>query len=322
MAVLMRPDGKCQTLGFRTLIGRASYCAITLSDPRVSAEHASVYFDKGIWYLRDLASTNGTYLDGMKLDLGRKHALALGALLGFGAPTPAFRFLHDDPPRMRLRNYATATRIEPQLGLVVLPSEERPLVTVFQGLDGWFEEREGSVRQLADFSELVVEGERWVVELPPASAETAQTGLARSGGWANFDDLFLRFDVSRDRESIILSIAAGAETRAVTNRAHHELLLILAEARIESAAAAVPESEQGWLHIDELCRRVAEDISKVNVDVFRARQQLDQLGVIESHRIIERRPAARQLRIGTSSVAINYDVEYRLSSKPPDPFGQ
>jgi hypothetical protein len=219
---------------------------------------------------------------------------------------------------MRLRHCTTGAKLEPELGLVVLPSEERPLVTVFQGLDGWYEERDGTVRQLSDSAELTVEGEHWTAEIPPPGAEMAQTGLARGGGWATFDDLFLRFDVSRDRESIVLQIIAATESRAVTNRAYHELLLVLAEARVESMAAGVPESEQGWLHTDELCRRVAGDISKVNVDVFRARQQLDQLGVIESHRIVERRPITRQARIGTSSVAINYDVESRAPSKPPD----
>jgi hypothetical protein len=319
MAVLMRPDGKCQSLGYRTLIGRAAYCGVALNDPRVSAEHASLYFDKGVWYLRDLASTNGTFLDGSRIDLGRKHSLAAGALLGFGAPNPAFRLINDEPPRMRLRNLRSGKRLEPQLGLVVLPSEERPLVTVFQGLDGWCEDRDGVVRALSDFEELDVEGEPWVVELPPPGAETAQTGLVRSGGWASFDDLCLRFDVSRDRESIVLYIAAGTESRTITNRAYHELLLVLAEARIAAITKKVPEADQGWLHTDELCRRIAGDVSKVNVDVFRARQQLDQLGVVESHRLIERRPITRQLRLGTPSVAINYDVVTRPSSKPPEP---
>lgn len=313
--MLMRPNGQNQSLGHRTLIGRAAYCGVVLTDPRVSAEHASVYFDKGTWYLRDLASTNGTFLDGAKIDLGRKHALVPGASIGFGAPTPSYRLINDEPPRMRLRNQATGERIEPQLGLHVLPNEAHPVVTIFQGLDGWYEERDGAVRQLADFSEIQIDEECWTIEIPPPGSETAQTGLARAGGWANFDDVFLRFDVSRDRESIVLLIVAGSESRVVTNRAYHELLLILAEARVRSAAEGVAEQEQGWLHTDELCKRIAGDISKVNVDVFRARQQLDQLGVVESHRIVERRPNTRQLRLGTASVAINYDI----SSAAPNP---
>lgn len=317
----MRPDGQCQSLGYRTLVGRASYCGVVLADARVSAEHASIYFDKGAWYLRDLASTNGTFLDGTKIDLGRKHLLVTGAVLGFGAPNLGFRLVHDDSPRMRLRNQRSASVIEPHLGLVVLPAEERPVVTLFQGLDGWYEERDGAVRPIHDHHEIVVDAERWVVELPPPGAETAQTGLVRSGGWATFDELQLRFDVSRDREAIVLVITAGSESRIVTNRAYHELLLVLAEARIDAIASGQAELEQGWLHTDELGRRIAGDISKVNVDVFRARQQLDQLGVLESHRIVERRPTTRQLRIGTMAVAIRYDVEFKHGSKPPDSAG-
>jgi hypothetical protein len=317
MAVLARPDGKCQSLGHRTLIGRAAYCGVVLTDPRTSAEHACIYFDKGVFYLRDLASTNGTYLDGTKIDLGRRHPLHTGALLGFGAPNPAFRLVNHEPPRVRLRNQLTGAEQSPELGLVVLPNEERPVVTVFQGLDGWYEEREGVKKRLTDFGELVVDEQRWVVELPPTGTETAQTGLARSGGWASFDEVFFRFDVSRDRENIVLLIAAGSESRAVTNRAHHEMLLVLAEARVAAVAAGVPEPEQGWLPTDELCRRIAGDISKLNVDVFRARQQLDQLGVLESHRIVERLPMTKQLRLGTACVAINYDVSSERPSRPP-----
>jgi pSer/pThr/pTyr-binding forkhead associated (FHA) protein len=318
MAVLLRPDGKSQSLGFRNLVGRASYCGVPLQDPRASAEHASIYFDKGVWYLRDLASTNGTYLDGNKIDLGRKHPITAGAAIGFGSTNQLFKLTHDEAPRMRLRSSKSHTLVEPQLGLVVLPNEEHPLVTLFQGLDGWFEERDGVQRQLLDQCEILVESDTWLVELPPPGGETAQTGLARMSGWANFDDLFVRFDVSRDREAITMIVNAGQEARSISNRAYHELLLILAEARLAALGSELPESEQGWLHNDELCRRIAGDISKVNVDVFRARQQLDQLGVIESHRIVERRPMTRQLRLGTAAVSINYDVEPAAASKPPE----
>jgi hypothetical protein len=135
----------------------------------------------------------------------------------------------------------------------------------------------------------------------------AQTGLARVGWWACFDELSFRFSVSRDRESLMLEVAVGTESRLVANRAYHEMLLVLAEERLAGIALGQPEPEQGWLNTEELCRRVAGDISKVNVDVFRARQQLDQLGVVESHRIVERRPLTRQLRLGTAAVSVAYD---------------
>ena len=136
MAVLVRPDGTHQTLGHRNLVGRAPYCAVRLVDLRVSAEHASIYFDKGTWYLRDLASTNGTFVDGLKIELGRKNPLAVGAVLGFGSPNPSWVLLHDEPPKMRLRECEGPRIVEPQGELLVLPSEEHPLLTLYQGQEG------------------------------------------------------------------------------------------------------------------------------------------------------------------------------------------
>lgn len=308
MAVLLCPDGTLKTLGHRTLVGRAAYCAVRLTDEKVSAEHASIYYDKGAWYLRDLASTNGTFIDGLRVELGRKNPLSRGTEIGFGVQSPAWVFKYDEPPRMRLRRVSDASTLEPLGGLLVLPTEDRPLLTLYQSQEAWIEEREGVTRALTDNSTLDCEDERYVVELPPVGGETAQTGLVRTNGWAAFDELTLGFEVSRDREAISLLVNYGEDCRVVSNRAYHEMLLILAEERLRSLEQGASEMEQGWIHNDELCRRVAGDMSKINVDVFRARQQLDQLGIIDAHRIVERRSSTRQLRFGTALVSIRYDV--------------
>ena len=310
MAVLVRPDGTHQTLGHRTLVGRAPYCGVRLTEAQVSAEHASLYYDKGCWFLRDLASTNGTFVDGVRIELGRKNALTAGATIGFGAPLPVWRFLYDDPPRVRLRDSDGAVAKEPAGGLLVFPSEEQPLITLYQGPDGWIEERDGLSRKLFDQDVIECDGDRYIVEIPPPGAETAQTGLVRVGGWAGFEEIHLKFCVTRDREAIVLYVHAGNESKVVSNRAYHEMLLVLAEERIRSRDTGLSEAEQGWLFTEELCRRVAGDISKVNVDVFRARQQLEQLGVLESHRIVERKPATRQLRLGTDLVSVSLDAPH------------
>jgi len=45
-------------------IGRHSSCAFTLRRDDVSRHHAAVYFEQGQFFLRDLGSTNGTFLNG------------------------------------------------------------------------------------------------------------------------------------------------------------------------------------------------------------------------------------------------------------------
>lgn len=46
------------------LIGRSRECSLRLETPDISAEHARIGFSEGAAWVEDLASTNGTYIDG------------------------------------------------------------------------------------------------------------------------------------------------------------------------------------------------------------------------------------------------------------------
>jgi pSer/pThr/pTyr-binding forkhead associated (FHA) protein len=48
----------------KILVGRSQDCDICLPDSTVSRRHAEIYYDGGRWQINDLASGNGTYLDG------------------------------------------------------------------------------------------------------------------------------------------------------------------------------------------------------------------------------------------------------------------
>jgi len=50
-------------------------------------------------------------------------------------------------------------------------------------------------------------------------------------------------------------------------------------ARAPLAVAGVPERERGWLERDELCRMLATDELRLNVEVCRARKQFAALGI-------------------------------------------
>ncbi len=70
------------------LIGRSSE-ALQLSDPTISRRHAELTPDSGRWYLQDLASANGTFLNGRLLT--DRVSLRIGDEIGCGATL--FRFV-------------------------------------------------------------------------------------------------------------------------------------------------------------------------------------------------------------------------------------
>jgi pSer/pThr/pTyr-binding forkhead associated (FHA) protein len=51
-------------------IGRSPQTDVQISDPFASARHARVYEQEGVFYVEDMGSTNGTYLNGRRLGTG------------------------------------------------------------------------------------------------------------------------------------------------------------------------------------------------------------------------------------------------------------
>lgn len=62
-----RPGAATLSLGEFFTIGRDPNCHLTLNDPFVSTRHARIEIKAGRYVLRDLQSTNGTYLNGSRV---------------------------------------------------------------------------------------------------------------------------------------------------------------------------------------------------------------------------------------------------------------
>jgi pSer/pThr/pTyr-binding forkhead associated (FHA) protein len=69
--VVHEPDGarpRTVRLSEAADIGRAERCAIRVDDTYVSQMHARLYGDGGTWFVEDLGSTNGTFLNDRKVE--------------------------------------------------------------------------------------------------------------------------------------------------------------------------------------------------------------------------------------------------------------
>jgi hypothetical protein len=87
-AALVLPDGDRVALtADATVIGRLPDCAVRLSDPQSSRHHAEVRAGHDGYRLRDLGSTNGTYLNGVAV---REHPLHDGDEIRIGSTVLRF----------------------------------------------------------------------------------------------------------------------------------------------------------------------------------------------------------------------------------------
>ncbi len=86
---LLLYDGKRLVVGpTGVTIGRSRTCDIVLSDPNVSREHAEIRPRGGSWVLTDLGSTNGSCLNGTRIE--RPEVLKAGDEVELGTSTIRF----------------------------------------------------------------------------------------------------------------------------------------------------------------------------------------------------------------------------------------
>jgi hypothetical protein len=85
---LLLPDGERFELSAEpVVIGRLSACDISIADPNVSRRHAEIQPRGENWVLVDLGSTNGTRVNGVRVD---EHVLLDGDEITIGTATITF----------------------------------------------------------------------------------------------------------------------------------------------------------------------------------------------------------------------------------------
>jgi pSer/pThr/pTyr-binding forkhead associated (FHA) protein len=66
-ATPLRLPGTAQLETARLTLGRGSGCTLVLDDITVSRRHAELVVRDGAWILRDLGSSNGTWVNGRRV---------------------------------------------------------------------------------------------------------------------------------------------------------------------------------------------------------------------------------------------------------------
>lgn len=239
--------------------------------------------------MRDLGSSNGTWLDGLRLQPGRREPLEEGAVLALGDADSVWRLVDAGPPGALARaDDGRSSRSDG--GVLLLPDDEAPEVAVVEGPDGW--ELDGEGRRVRHGDRVDAAGTSWTIDLPTTFARTLD---ARDG-------LALHFAVSPDEEFCEVTVVVNGQRIASKPRSFDYLLVTLARARL--ADAAHPSEIQGWLDVEDLARMLRVEPTTVNVHIHRARQAYGKLAPGLGQKLVERRPGTRQLRMGVGALTV------------------
>jgi hypothetical protein len=272
------------------VIGRTRHNDLVLQGNWVSGEHAVIWWD-GRWHIRDLGSSNGTTVNGRRLAPGESHQLIAGSEIAFGQVEARWTLETAGPPCATAR-VGTGTNRQAIDEVLVLPDDAHAWATIWRE-DGCWQVRDGAgLRSALDRDTLVLGGQTWALRLPDPIDHTVEVSTS-----LDLSDLEVELTVSRDQETIAVQLLMATGPLPLASRAHHELLLRLAEQLIADQQANLPTDEQGWIDIQELTRRLNINREGLNVQVLRLRRQFTQVGVIDGQQLIERRPQAGQIRV-------------------------
>jgi pSer/pThr/pTyr-binding forkhead associated (FHA) protein len=100
----------------KQIIGRSPECEIRLFDDKVSRQHAKIWERAGVVFIRDLNSSNGTFVDGVRVSHG---ALASGQALRIGDITFAL-FVSKGTGRSDTFASLTATTVKHEIPVGVI----------------------------------------------------------------------------------------------------------------------------------------------------------------------------------------------------------
>lgn len=292
------------TLRSRCLLGRSTTCDLRFDDARISGEHALLTWRGDAWELRDLGSRNGTYVAGRKVSAGASVGLSRGDVFTMGGPAPPapeLCLLDASAPVASALHLSRGIVRTASHGLLTLPDDDSPHASVVEARDGrWMLEIGGEARAASDREIILVGGEAWSLDVPAPMGPT----IDAEAQIPTLDSVVLSFRVSLNEEYVEIAALHPTGDIVVPARSHHYLLLTLARARRDDSEAGASADAAGWRERDELCRMLATDEYRLNVDICRARKQLAAAGIAGAASIVERRLGTGRLRLGAARVKI------------------
>ncbi len=305
-------DGMEVLLTTETVVGRLTSCGVCLAPSFVSLAHALIRWSGSEWELRDLGSTNGTYLEGTRIQSGQTSRLKLGSMLTFGDLPETWELIADSPPTPAAIPLDGAAPVHLSAGTIPLFENDELVGTIYAEGERWYLEAGDSKRELVTGQQFSAGSKQWKFECPNLASLTAEAAL----DLPRFDTLVLEFTFSRDEEHVEVGFSHAGRRRSVAGRSCLYLALILARQRLNDQRAG--QADPGWIDVDDVLRMMPEysSYAALNVEIHRLRRLFGECGVGEPTRIVERRRG--QIRIGTERLVIGRRGQREVDEQPAE----
>jgi hypothetical protein len=290
-------SGRTVELESKQTIGRAPGCVLRLHQRYVSAQHASIQWDETSWWLCDLGSRNGTFCAGVRVPAGKRCTLMAGDSIAFGKRTgPAWTLADDRPPRTMIVPIDGSAPV-PLADILALPSSDNPRVMLYADRHGdWvIEDQDDPPSRISNGCIFEVAGRFYRFCCGTTSVSTLST-LLPNGLHAAESSMELL--VSGDDRLVAMRLTRGSGSIEVAPLKHADVLLNLAKRRLRDQSDGFAEHLCGWVDYEELVDTGIAPAAQLNVVVYQVRQMFAESGAADAGHLIERRPLARQLRIG------------------------
>lgn len=283
------------------LIGRGPQCALRLSAPYVSTQHALIRWNGQAWEVLDRGSRNGTQLNGAPVEPGKAYRLGKDHVLTFGHADERWALVDTGEPQVMAVALDTGQALLGGQGLIGLPSSKSPVSTLYLDRDGrWkLEHPDGELELVTDGQIVTVAGRSFHFSCPTTHTATENLGAA-----PQLTPPTLCFAVSSDEDFVELTLVYGDRQLALGSRSHNYLMLTLARQRLADRGAGLEEASCGWMDKDALAAGFKMTPQQVDGEVFRIRKHFAQHGLPESTTVIERRARTKQIRLGIEQLRV------------------
>lgn len=293
--------GKQRLLEGESLVGRRANCHLHLNDARISSLHALIRWQDGQWFVRDLNSTNGTWVNGKRLLSLTDVALAAKDRLSFGDPEKCWLLENVEPPVPMATPLSSSSPQTIEGGIIRLPLADEDFASIFRGPDGeWCLESREENRVLQDGESFSLEGDIWRFSCP-----NQWQGTTRIESLRLINDCKIIFSVSPDEERVELAAGCDEQKVRLGNQTGYYFLLLLARQRLKDIQVGRDSGDAGWQHRDDLRRMLRCTETQLNVWICRIRSKFEAAGFLDYASIVERREGTGRMRIGAQRLELN-----------------